>query len=91
MSDQAILNNPKQLAASLALTHWLQCKFSISTANVIGHNESLSSPYHLEKIVSMQTQTHQDWNKADMDIYRTDLAALGSCSSSGSTGNTGGT
>ncbi len=79
MSDQDILSNPAQLKASLALTRWLACKFGIETGNVIGHNESLSSPYHREMVAALQTQTHQDWNKADMDVYRSKLEALGGC------------
>jgi N-acetylmuramoyl-L-alanine amidase len=79
MSDQEILNNARQLSASLALTHWLACKYNISIRNVIGHNESLSSPYHHELIPALATQTHLDWNRADMDIYREKLQALGAC------------
>jgi beta-N-acetylhexosaminidase len=78
-SDQEILSNGRQMRASLALTHWLACKYNISMRNVIGHNESLSSPYHRELIPSLRTQTHQDWKKADMNIYRNRLATLGPC------------
>jgi beta-N-acetylhexosaminidase len=69
-SDQEVLSNAAQMDASLALTRWLQCRYGITTANVIGHNESLSSPYHHENVAALRTQTHQDFVKADMDVYR---------------------
>jgi N-acetylmuramoyl-L-alanine amidase len=46
---------------------------------VIGHNESLSSPYHLELVPSLKHQTHGDWKHADMQVYRHKLRALGPC------------
>jgi beta-N-acetylhexosaminidase len=64
------------MRASLALTRWLRCKYAITLTNVIGHNESLSSPYHRERVASLRHQTHSDWNSADMHIYRTQLARL---------------
>ncbi|MFL5781917.1 MAG: N-acetylmuramoyl-L-alanine amidase [Thermoleophilaceae bacterium] len=73
-SDAEILRNRAELAASLKLTTWLRCRFGIDVKNVIGHNESLSSPYHREKVASLRTQTHADWSKADMDVYRRRLA-----------------
>jgi N-acetylmuramoyl-L-alanine amidase len=75
-SDQEILANRAQFAASLGLTRWLRCRFGIALSNVIGHNESLSSPYHRELVPSLRSQTHGDWNQADMDIYRAGLRAL---------------
>ncbi len=47
-SDASVLDNPRQLRSSLALTVWLMSKFHISLGDVIGHNESLTSPYHHE-------------------------------------------
>jgi hypothetical protein len=35
-------------------------------ANVIGHNESLSSPYHLQRIAALRNQAHGDRVRADM-------------------------
>lgn len=78
-SDADILNRPAQLGASLRLTHHLQCKFGIALQNVIGHNESLSSPFHKELVAALRNQTHSDWKHADMQIYRSKLAALGPC------------
>jgi N-acetylmuramoyl-L-alanine amidase len=64
------------MAASLRLTRWLRCTYGIALEDVIGHNESLSSPYHRELVPAFQHQTHSDWNRADMHVYRTLLARL---------------
>jgi len=78
-SDQQILGNPRQLGASLRLVRWLRCRFHITIANVIGHNESLRSPYHRERVPSLRNQTHGDWTHTDMQIYRSRLRRLGGC------------
>jgi N-acetyl-anhydromuramyl-L-alanine amidase AmpD len=75
-SDREILGDHAQLRASLALTRWLRCRYGIAVADVIGHNESLTSPYHHENIPSLRTQTHEDWRRADMDVYRAMLRRL---------------
>jgi beta-N-acetylhexosaminidase len=76
-SDAQILANRRQLSASLRLTRWLMAQKGITLRNVIGHNESLTSPYHRELYKPWATQTHGDWRKADMDVYRAKLRALG--------------
>jgi N-acetylmuramoyl-L-alanine amidase len=76
-SADEILGNDAQMEASLALTRWLQCRYGIAEGDVIGHNESLSSPYHQERVAELRTQTHQDWTEAEMDVYRERLAATG--------------
>jgi N-acetylmuramoyl-L-alanine amidase len=73
-SDQEILARRAQIEASLRLTRWLRCRYGISLDDVIGHNESLSSRFHRERVPSFQRQTHSDWSHADMHIYRTRLA-----------------
>jgi N-acetylmuramoyl-L-alanine amidase len=78
-SDQDILNRPAQLNGSLEFVQWLRCRFGIPINQVIGHNESLSSPFYKELDPRFKGQTHGDWNHADMQIYRSDLAKLGSC------------
>jgi hypothetical protein len=78
-SDQEVLDDRAQMAASLRLVRWLRCRYHIATRNVIGHNESLSSPYHREDVPSLRTQTHSDFNHADMQVYRRGLAAGGGC------------
>ena len=75
-SDQAILGNPPQLTAALNLTLWLMHRFHIELRNVIGHNESLISPFHRELVPSFRCQTHQDWTHPDMEVFRRDLARL---------------
>ena len=75
-SDAEILHNRRQLAASLRLTLWLMHRYGISLPNVIGHAESLTSPYHRERYVPWRCQTHADWQHADMNVYRAKIAAL---------------
>jgi beta-N-acetylhexosaminidase len=75
-SDAQILGNPRQLGASLRLTAWLMGRYGIELRNVIGHSESLTSPYHKELYASWRCQTHGDWTRADMDVYRRRLATL---------------
>ena len=76
LSDAQVLHNRKQLDASLRLTAWLMQRYGISLGNVIGHNESLTSPYHRERYPAWRCQTHADWKRADMDVYRAKLATL---------------
>jgi beta-N-acetylhexosaminidase len=78
-SDRQILGNRHELGASLRLVRWLRCRFHITIANVIGHNESLRSPYHHERVPALRTQTHGDWTHADMQVYRHRLRQLGGC------------
>jgi N-acetylmuramoyl-L-alanine amidase len=60
----------RQLAASLALTRWLQARHGIRDRDVIGHAESLSSPYHRERVRAMRNRTHGDMARATMRRYR---------------------
>jgi N-acetylmuramoyl-L-alanine amidase len=69
-SATGILANRRELAASLKLTRWLMARFHIERKNVIGHAESLSSPYHHELVPALRTQTHADWNAREMKRYR---------------------
>jgi beta-N-acetylhexosaminidase len=75
-SDASILDNPRQMRASLRLTLWLMHRYDISLPNVIGHAESLTSPYHREHYAPWRCQTHSDWLHADMVTYRARLLAL---------------
>jgi N-acetylmuramoyl-L-alanine amidase len=74
--DADVLGNPRQMRASLRLTRWLRCRYGIALRNVIGHNESLTSPYHRENVVRLRRQTHGDWVRASMRTYRAKLRAL---------------
>ena len=78
-SDAQILDNAQQMAASLRLTRWLRCRYSIGVNNVIGHAESLSSPYHRERVERLKTQTHGDMSHSAMQTYRRKLAQKGTC------------
>jgi len=78
-SDQEVLGDAAQMRASLELVRWLRCRYHIALRNVIGHNESLSSPYHHEDVPALRTQTHSDFNHADMQVYRRRLVAAGGC------------
>jgi beta-N-acetylhexosaminidase len=75
-SDGQVLGNRRQLAASLRLTRSLQGRFHIATSNVIGHNESLSSRYHRERVAALRRQTHGDMKRAAMRRYRAALGRL---------------
>jgi N-acetyl-anhydromuramyl-L-alanine amidase AmpD len=75
-TGEQTLANPRQRSASLRLTNWLRCRFGISVRNVIGHNESLSSPYHHERVARLRTQTHGDWPEAPMRRYRAALRRM---------------
>jgi N-acetylmuramoyl-L-alanine amidase len=79
VSDAQVMDNPRQMSANLRLVRWLRCRFDIEVRNVIGHNESLSSPYHREDVVALRHQTHGDFDHADMDRYRQRLRAAGGC------------
>ena len=73
--DGDVLGNRRQLDASIRLTTWVRCRFGIGVRNVIGHNESLSSPYHRERVARLRTQTHGDMTRASMRRYRARLRA----------------
>jgi beta-N-acetylhexosaminidase len=75
-SDSEILHDAKQLRASLELTAWLTQRFHIKLRNVIGHNESLTSPFHKELYAPWAHQTHADWQHADMQVYRSRLSRI---------------
>jgi N-acetylmuramoyl-L-alanine amidase len=74
--DADVLGDRRQLDASLRLTRWLRCRYAIAVKDVIGHNESLTSPYHRERVIALRTQTHGDWVGASMRRYRAKLRAL---------------
>jgi N-acetylmuramoyl-L-alanine amidase len=78
-ADGDVLGNRRQLHASLRLTQYLRCKFGIRVHDVIGHHESLTSPYHHELVPSLRHQTHGDWRHSSMVIYRRKLRRLGPC------------
>jgi beta-N-acetylhexosaminidase len=74
-SDAEVMGDAKQLRASIKLTLWLKDHYGILVRNVIGHAESLSSPYHREKVASLRTQTHGDMQHSTIVRYRRMLRA----------------
>jgi beta-N-acetylhexosaminidase len=77
--DQDVLNNSKMFRHSVKLTQYLRCRFGIRIKNVIGHNESLSSPFYRELDPDFRGQTHADWSHDHMRIYRNKLRKRGPC------------
>ncbi|HEX5990493.1 MAG TPA: peptidoglycan recognition family protein [Solirubrobacterales bacterium] len=77
--DGDVLGDRRQLRASLRLTRFLRCRFGIRVRDVIGHAESLTSPYHRERVPGLRHQTHGDWRHASMREYRRKLRRLGPC------------
>ena len=69
-SDGQVMSDARQLAASVRLTCWLRGRYRIALRDVIGHNESLSSPYHHERVAALRRQTHDDMQHATMTRYR---------------------
>jgi N-acetylmuramoyl-L-alanine amidase len=76
VSDRQVLGNRRQRAASLRLTRSLQGRFGIATRNVIGHAESLSNPFHRERVARLRGQTHGDFAQGTMRGYRRMLRAM---------------
>jgi beta-N-acetylhexosaminidase len=74
-AEAGVFGNVRMLRASLRLTRWLQARYGIATKDVIGHNESLASPYHHERVAGLKTQTHGDFAHRWMVRYRRDLSA----------------
>lgn len=72
-SDAGVMGNRRMLRASLRLTRWLQDRFDVPTRHVIGHAESLGSPFHHERVKRLRTQTHGDMGATTMRRYRSRL------------------
>ncbi|HKG36351.1 MAG TPA: M14 family zinc carboxypeptidase [Solirubrobacterales bacterium] len=78
-SDAEVLGTRRQLRASLRLSRWLRCRFDLGVKRVIGHNESLSSPFYREFDPRFKGRTHGDFRPATMHRYRRKLRRLGPC------------
>ena len=72
-SAEQVLSNKRMMRASTQLVRWLQGRHEIRTQDVIGHAESLSSPYHRERVARLRRRTHGDFNRAEMRVYRARL------------------
>jgi len=77
LSDAQVLGDRAQMRSSLALTRWLRCRYGIAARNIIGHSESLSSPYHHERVPRLRRQTHGDMGRRAMSRYRAKIRRLG--------------
>ena len=78
-SDSDVIRRKAELKGSLALTQWLRCRHDIGIKNVIGHAESLSSPFYKELDPDFRGRTHSDLQHASMQVYRRGLRRLGPC------------
>ena len=78
-SDGQVLGDSAQMRPACISCTGCAAASDIPMSNVIGHAESLSSPYHHEDVPALRTQTHGDFVHADMQVYRRRLRALGSC------------
>jgi hypothetical protein len=72
-----VIGRKRVLRSSLRLSRWLRCRLGVRVKNVIGHNESLSSPYHHERVARFRHQTHGDMKHRTMVRYRRMLAKHG--------------
>jgi N-acetylmuramoyl-L-alanine amidase-like protein len=75
-SDGQILRRRPEIRAALRLTVWLMARYGINVGNVIGHAETLQSPYHHELYPSWRCLTHSDWLHPDMQTFRHRLRRL---------------
>ena len=69
-SADEILGDRDMMRASLRLTVWLMARYGISWGNVIGHAETLQSPFHEELYDDWRCMTHADFNRGEMRIFR---------------------
>ena len=75
-SDAAVMSNRRQLRASLGLTKWLQSRLAIRPRDVIGHSESLSSPYHHERVQALSTDPRRLQPRDDAAVPHAPRPAL---------------
>jgi N-acetyl-anhydromuramyl-L-alanine amidase AmpD len=72
-SDRMVLSNDAQMESSLALTTWLMARFDVNVGNVVGHRETLESPYRYELYPDWKCLAHADFPRWAMKEYRTRL------------------
>ena len=79
-TGEEVFANAEQLRASLRVTRWLACRFQIKFGNVIGHAESVGSPFYIERDPDFrEAPTHGDWPEEPMDRYRKQLRRMRGC------------
>ncbi len=67
-AEQQIMARTKQIDAGLALVTWLQARFHISDANLLGHGTANASP--LFKDLEGWTNDHTDWSAGPLAQFR---------------------
>jgi N-acetyl-anhydromuramyl-L-alanine amidase AmpD len=67
-ADQQILHRPKQINAALRLVRWLQGKYHIRNADVVGH--ATANSHRLFKDLEGWRNDHVDWQLADVRAFR---------------------
>lgn len=67
-ADQQILHRHPQIRSALRLVAWLQARYEIRTADVIGHAMANESPYF--KDLEGWVNDHTDWLKRDVREFR---------------------
>ena len=75
-SAKSVLRNPAMMRSSLRLTLWLVALERIDVRDVIGHAESLESPYHHERYRDWACMTDEDFGHRAMRTYRGSLRDL---------------
>jgi N-acetyl-anhydromuramyl-L-alanine amidase AmpD len=63
-----ILNRPKQINAALRLVRWLQGRYGIGTADVIGH--AMANRHPLFKDLEGWKNDHADWQTPEVRAFR---------------------
>jgi len=69
-SAKRVLRNAAMMRSSLRLTLWLMASERIEVRDVIGHAESLESPYHHERHRDWACMTDDDFGHRAMRTYR---------------------
>ena len=72
-ADRQILERKPQIRAALRLVAWLQDRYGIATADVIGHSMANDSPYF--KDLQGWRNDHTDWLKGDVKEFRSACGA----------------
>jgi N-acetylmuramoyl-L-alanine amidase len=73
-ADQQILHRRRQIHAVLHLVRWLRARYHIRMRNVIGHAMANSS--RLFKDLEGWTNTHTDWLRRDVRVFRRRLRRI---------------
>jgi hypothetical protein len=73
-AEQAIVARPVQIGAALRLVKWLQARYGLGDAAVIGHAMANDSPLFVD--LAGWVNDHNDWQAADVATFRTRLDTL---------------